>query len=147
MVAGPVVRPDRGDGKVGVPWIQVGEYAKLPVMLRRRNERAAPLTGPDVLIVMAEQYRKSGAVDPAMAEAFFEMLSDWMGASLTTTEPGRRVSQRPLDPDEQTAMAIVGTAIDYAKDRADEETYVEVVRVGISLAIKFREYLDATGRR
>jgi hypothetical protein len=114
--------------------------------LRRENQEP-PMTGPDVLMVMASQFRKSGEIDPAITDDFIEMLADWMDASMGTTEAGRRVSQRPLDPDEQAALMIVGTALGYVRDHGDQETYVEVVRVGISLAIKFREYLDATGRR
>jgi hypothetical protein len=125
-------------------WIGRHGYARLPAM---PNDQEAAMTGPDVLIAIAEEYRKTDEIDPAMADGFIEMLRDCFDASVTTTEAGRRVAKRPLDPAEHAAMAIVGVSIAYAKDQPDRERFSEVVRVGIALAIKFREYLDATGRR
>lgn len=110
--------------------------------LGRKAQARAQITGPDILMVMADSLAKSGDVHPGYARMFGAMLEDCFGMTTQPNSPEAvAISQRPLEAHEQAAMGVVFTALGFAKDNADRETFMEVGKVGISLAIKFEEYL------
>jgi hypothetical protein len=105
------------------------------------------LTGPDVLMAIADEVRRAGDVNPVLVAAFQQMLFDGFEGGVTTVEAGRRAAQRPLKDYEAVAAYIVGLALGFARDRGSEETFREVLQVGLACALKFREYLVDTGHR
>jgi hypothetical protein len=108
----------------------------------RQKAQAQQITGPDILMVMADNLEKSGDVHPGYARMFAAMLQDCFAMTLQpNSAEAVAVARRPLEAHEQAAMGVVFTALGYARDNADQETFMEVGKVGLSLAIKFEEYL------
>jgi hypothetical protein len=102
------------------------------------------MTGPDVLMTIADSHTTSGQVPPDLAESFRQMIQDAFAPGLTTSPAAAEAAQRPLQPHEAAAVMIVGTSLGFAKDKGDFETFMETIKVGIALAIKFGEYRVAT---
>ncbi len=53
------------------------------------------------------------------------------------------IAKRPLTPEEQAPVAIVLGALQTAQRSHDRKSRQEILKVGMSLAIKFRDYLES----
>lgn len=108
-----------------------------------KRNRLPPITGPDLLMLSAQQAVETGNVPKEYAEPFLDMLFTCFDATLSASEEMRRISKRPLHPYEGAAIVAVMNALQAARNHADEETFLETVRVGMSLLVKLGEYVDA----
>jgi hypothetical protein len=52
------------------------------------------------------------------------------------------IAKRPLTAEEQAPIAVVGAAFEMAFQNGDMDSVEEILKVGMSLAIKFREFLE-----
>lgn len=108
-----------------------------------RKKQLPPITGPDLLLLSAQQAVETGNVSKDDAQPFLDMLFTCFDSSLTASDEMRRIAQRPLERHEAAAVMAVFNAMRAAEANADEETYAETVRVGLSLLAKLGEYVSA----
>lgn len=93
------------------------------------------LTGPDFMIAIASTAAEQGR---AFAAEFQQMVIDsFMGGR----SPRETVASRALEEHEVAPVAIIMGAMEAALEQGDEESYEEVVRVGLSLLAKWPDYL------
>lgn len=113
------------------------------------------LTPPTLLMAVAAQVQSGDVGDGSQAaerysQAFRKMLYDCFGEEAATNATGQEIAQQPLQDPEAVVSTIVGLAVGYAKTQADEgtlseEAFMEIVKVGMYMALKFNRYLEATG--
>lgn len=113
------------------------------------------LTPPTLLMAVAAQMQSGDVGDGSQtaerySQAFRKMLYDCFGEEAATDATGQEIAQQPLQDPEAVVSTIVGLAVGYAKTQADEgtlseEAFMEIVKVGLYMALKFNRYLEATG--
>lgn len=111
------------------------------------------LTPPTLLMAVAAQVQDGEVGDGTetsahYAQAFREMLYDAFGEEPATDEQGREAARQPLPDADTVAATIVGLGVGFAKSQADEgafdeQAFMEVVKVGMYLALNFQPYLNA----
>jgi hypothetical protein len=99
------------------------------------NMPKSKLTGPDYLMAVADQVKEL-----PFAEEFRDMIWDCFSGPAVTV--GMNVAQRPLTPTEQAPVVIVAAAAEAAREQRDWKSLDEILNVGLSLAVKFPEFLE-----
>lgn len=115
------------------------------------------LTPPTLLMAVAAQVQEGevgdgSATSKRYAQAFRQMLYDAFGEEPATDEEGREAARKPLPGADSVAATIVGLGVGFAKSQSDEgvfdeEAFMEVVKVGMYLALNFEPYLSAVGEQ
>ena len=106
------------------------------------------MTGIDLLILAAESgHDKIPELIDGEAAAIFAEMFQTFAAPGFASERLHEIVQRPTSSAEQSAAGIIGMALNYARTDGRELMFVEVLRAGIPLAMRFAEYWEAFAER
>ena len=95
-------------------------------------------TGPDYLMAMADK----ASDQLPFAKDFRDMVFACFSGPDPAVSPTAAIAKRPLTAEEQAPIAVVGAAFEMAFQKGDMDSVEEILKVGMSLAIKFREFLE-----
>lgn len=98
----------------------------------------AELTGPDYLLAVADE----ASDQVPFAKDFRDMVVACFSGPDPAVLATAAIAKRPLTAEEQAPIAVVGTALEMALQNGDMKSVEEILKVGMSLAIKFREFLE-----
>lgn len=106
-------------------------------------------TGADILLEFNESVRRQEVISDEDARIISQLIIDMLVLSPEISQyrsnlNAARIAQKPLLPEEQAPIGIVGMALQYARDEGvDEQTWTEILRLGMQIIIRYSEYRSA----
>ena len=113
---------------------------------------ASSITGVDILLAVAQELQEHDVIEDEVAELYIQLLMNGFvipdeQIATATMANSRQIARAPLSRFEDGACRIVMTALFAALEQSvDEQTQGELLMVGLSELVKYREYLASMGR-